>query len=226
MHARNLSAREPGGPRVARCDGTAGRIGKVGDQTPMTHDSRKSDGSVVPKKPPNNAGTLAAEVVEGRGPAKGNVDQQNAPRTQCRTSVPNALDRVREKARKDKKVRFTALFHLVTVERLRTAFRALARKASPGVDGVTWEQYAVDLEENLQCLHARLHRGAYRAKPSRRVYIAKADGRQRPLGISSLEDKVVQRAVVEVMNAIYEQDFLGFSYGFRPGRGQHDALDA
>jgi retron-type reverse transcriptase len=116
--------------------------------------------------------------------------------------------------------------HHVTVDRLRNAFLQLRRNAAPGVDGVTWEQYAVDLEGNIEGLHARLHQGAYRAKPSRRTYIPKADGRQRPLGIASLEDKLVQRAVAEVMNAIYEEDFLGFSYGFRPGRSQHQALDA
>jgi RNA-directed DNA polymerase len=185
-----------------------------------------SDRPVVPAKLPNNAGTPVAEVVEGRGLAKGNADQQNTPRTQCRTSVPSALDRVREVARRDRKAKFTALFHHLTVDRLRAAFLALQRRAAPGVDGVTWEQYASNLEGNLLDLHARLHRGAYRARPSRRVYIPKADGRQRPLGIASLEDKVVQRAVVEVLNAIYEADFLGFSYGFRPRRSQHQALDA
>jgi group II intron reverse transcriptase/maturase len=133
---------------------------------------------------------------------------------------------VRKVARKDKSARFTALLHHVTIDQLRDAFLALKRKGAPGVDGVTWEQYAEDLEGHLRDLHARLHRGAYRAKPSRRVFIPKADGRQRPLGIASLEDKVVQRAVVEVLNAVYETDFLGFSYGFRPGRSQHQALDA
>jgi RNA-directed DNA polymerase len=133
---------------------------------------------------------------------------------------------VRQRARTDKNAKFTALLHHVDIDRLRDAYARLVRDAAPGVDGVTWEQYGAQLEGNLRDLHDRLHRGAYRAKPSRRVYIPKADGRQRPLGIASLEDKLVQRAVVEVMNAIYEQDFLGFSYGFRPGRGQHNALDA
>jgi len=187
---------------------------------------RKSDRSVVPTKPPNKAGASAAEVVEGRDLAKGNTDQQNASRTQCRTSAPSALDRVRQAARKDRKARFTALLHHITVERLREAFYALKKKAAPGVDGVTWEQYEDGLEEKILKLHQQLHQGAYRAKPSRRTYIPKTDGRQRPLGIASLEDKLVQRAVVEVLNAIYEVDFLGFSYGFRVGRSQHDALDA
>jgi len=167
-----------------------------------------------------------AEPVEGRRPAKGNTDRQNAPRTQSRTSATSALDRVRELAVRQKDAKFTALLHHVTVDRLREAFLGLKRDAAAGVDGVTWEHYAQDLEEKLQDLHARVHRGAYRAQPSRRVYIPKADGRQRPLGIAALEDKGVQRAVVEVMNAIYETDFLGFSYGFRPGRNQHQALDA
>jgi group II intron reverse transcriptase/maturase len=177
-------------------------------------------------KSPNKAGQPAAEAMEGRGPTKGNPDEQNASRTQCREIAPSALDRVRQVARKDKKARLTALFHHLTADRLRAAFFGMNRQASPGIDGVTWLQYEADLESNLQLLHRRLQRGAYRARPSRRVYIPKADGRQRPLGIAALEDKIVQRATVEVMNCIYETDFLGFSYGFRPGRGPHDALDA
>jgi RNA-directed DNA polymerase len=150
----------------------------------MMNGQGTSDRLVVPTKPPNKAEQSAAEVVEGRSLAKGNVGQQNVPRTQCRTSAPSALDRVREMARKDKSARFTALLHHVTLDRLRDAFLALKRKAAPGVDGVTWEQYAEDLEGHLRDLHARLHRGAYRAKPSRRVSIPKADGR-RPLGIAT-----------------------------------------
>jgi group II intron reverse transcriptase/maturase len=168
----------------------------------------------------------AEEAMEGRSLAKGNMEEQIAPRTQSRISAPNALDRVHEAARKDRKKRFTALLHHVTIERLRDAYLALKRNAAAGVDGVTWNEYGQDLEARLQDLHARVHRGCYRAKPSRRVYIPKPDGRQRPLGIATLEDKVVQRAVVEVLNAIYEVDFLGFSYGFRPRRSQHHALDA
>jgi retron-type reverse transcriptase len=192
----------------------------------MMNDRGKSDGPVVPAKPPNNAGRPAAEAVEGRGPAKGNTDQQNAPRTQSRTSAPSALDRVRQAAARDRRARFTTLFHHLTLDRLRDAFLSLEKKAAAGIDGVTWVQYGAGLEDNLRDLHERLHRGAYRAKPSRRVFIPKPDGRQRPLGIASLEDKIVQRAVVEVMNAIYEVDFLGFSYGFRPQRSPHTALDA
>ena len=214
-------------PESLAADGAAGRIGKAQGRTPMMHDSGKSDRPVVPTKPSNKADPSAAEGVEGRGLAKGNTDEQNAHRTQSRElSAPSALDRVRKRARQDRKAKFTTLLHHVTVDRLREAFLQLRKKASPGVDGVTWEQYATNLEDNLEGLHAGLHRRAYRAKPSRRAYIPKADGRQRPLGIASLEDKIVQRAVAEVMNAIYEEDFLGFSYGFRPGRSQHNALDA
>jgi group II intron reverse transcriptase/maturase len=165
--------------------------------------------------------------MEGRGLAKGNSPECNAPRTQSRAGVPSALERVRQAAVKDRKQRFTALLHHVyDVERLRAAYMALERDAAPGIDGETWRHYGQALETNLQDLTERLKRGAYQAKPVRRAYIPKADGRQRPLGVPALEDKIVQRAVVEVLNAIYEVDFLGFSYGFRPGRSPHRALDA
>lgn len=193
----------------------------------MMHGRGKSDGPVVPTKLPNNAGTPAAEAVEGRGPAKGNTPQPTASRTQSRNhGASDSLERVRHVARRSKDERFTALLHHVTVERLRVAFGELKRRAAPGVDGVTWEAYAEALEDNLRDLHDRLQRGAYRAKPSRRVLIPKADGGTRALGIASLEDKIVQRSVVQVLNTIYEEDFLGFSYGFRPGRSPHHALDA
>ena len=186
----------------------------------------KSDGPVVPAKPPNKLGEPGAEVVEGRGPAEGNTASETRPGRSAGMGVSSDLDRVRQVARKDKDVRFTALLHHVTVDRLREAYRAISPNAAAGVDGITWRDYGVDLEANLRDLHARVHRGAYRASPVWRVFIAKADGRLRPLGVAALEDKILQRAVVEVLNAIYEQDFLGFSYGFRPGRSQHDALDA
>ena len=159
--------------------------------------------------------------MEGRGPIKGNTGKQNASRTQSRIDAPSALERVRKAAKADKKKRFTALLHHVDVDRLRKAYFTSKKHAAAGVDGVTWQHYGEQLEDNLRALHARVHRGAYRAKPSRRVYIPKPDGRQRPLGIAALEDKILQSAVVSVMNAIYESDFLGFSYGFRPGRGAH-----
>src|SRR5436309_6590860 len=193
----------------------------------MMNGRGKSDSSVLPQKPPNNVGQPAAEAVEGRGLAKGNTPERNALRTQSRAGAPSALERVRQVARKDRKQRFTALLHHVyEVARLRSAYFALKREAAPGVDGETWRHYGEALEENLRDLSERLKRGAYRAKPVRRAYILKTDGRQRPLGVPTLEDKIVQRAVVEVLNAIYEVDFLGFSYGFRPGRSPHHALDA
>jgi group II intron reverse transcriptase/maturase len=189
-------------------------------------DGGKSDDLVVPAKPPNNAQGRAAEAVEGRGSAKGNAAGETRPGRRAGQGVPSELDRVRRAAQKDRNARFTALLHHVSVDRLRAAYWALEPKAAPGVDGVTWHEYGEDLENNLADLHARVHRGSYRAKPSRRTFIPKPDGRLRPLGVAALEDKLLQRAVVEVLNAIYEQDFLGFSYGFRPGRKPHDALDA
>jgi RNA-directed DNA polymerase len=190
------------------------------------HDRGKSDRLVVPAKPPNNPGGAGAEVVEGRGLPEGNVARETRPGLRAGLGVSSDLDRVRRVARKDKQVRFTALLHHVSLDRLRAAYWALEPKAAPGVDGVTWRDYGLELERNLEDLHARVHRGAYRARPARRVFIPKPDGRQRPLGVAALEDKLLQRAVVEVLNVVYEQDFLGFSYGFRPGRSPHDALDA
>src|ERR1700693_5626272 len=193
----------------------------------MTNGPGKSDRPTVPGKSPNNAGQPAAEGMEGRGLAKGNLPQQNASRTPSREDALSALERVRQAAKKDKKLRFTALLHhIYDPERLREAYFCLKKEAAPGVDGETWRHYGETLEDNLQDLSHRLKRGAYRAKPVRRVYIDKNDGRKRPLGVPALEDKIVQRATVEVLNAIYETDFLDFSYGFRPGRSQHNALDA
>jgi retron-type reverse transcriptase len=193
----------------------------------MVNGRGKSDSLVVPGKPPNNAGRPAAEAGEGSGLAKGNSPERNALRTQRRGGASSALERVRQAARKDRKQRFTTLLHHVyDVERLRTAYLALKRDAAAGVDGETWRHYGEALEDHLQDLSGRLKRGAYRAQPVRRTYIPKTDGRLRPLGVPTLEDKIVQRAMVEVLNAIYETDFLGFSYGFRPRRSQHQALDA
>jgi len=193
----------------------------------MTNEPGKSDSPVVPEKFPNAAGQPVAEGMEGRGLAKGNLLKQNASRTPSRSNAPSALERVRQAAKKDRKLRFTALLHhIYNLETLRIAYFCLKKEAAPGVDGETWRHYGEELEANLRDLCKRLKRGAYRAKPVRRVYIPKADGRQRPLGVTALEDKIVQRAAVEVLNAIYETDFLGFSYGFRPGRSQHQALDA
>src|ERR1017187_4608556 len=193
----------------------------------MMHGPKKSDPADVAMKPTNKAGPItAAESVERRAGTKESVDQQSTHRTLIRDRVSQALGRVRQAAKERKKERFTALLHHVDIDLLRLSFYALKRQAAPGVDGVTWQDYEADLESNLQDLHARVHRGAYRAQPSRRKYILKSDGRQRPLGIASVEDKILQRAVVAVLTSIYEEDFLGFSYGFRPKRSQHDALDA
>lgn len=192
----------------------------------MMHEPEKSDSSIVAVKPANNPERSEAESAEPREEAKGNTQEPHTHRTLSRASVSPGLERVRERARQGKKERFTALLHHVTIDLLRTAYFQLKRNAAPGVDGTTWGEYGQNLEDKLVELHRRVHRGTYRAQPSRRKFIQKEDGRQRPLGIAALEDKIVQRAVVEVFNAIYEDDFLGFSYGFRPGRGQHDALDA
>jgi RNA-directed DNA polymerase len=193
------------------------------------NDREKSDSPVVPAKSPNKSSAAAegAEAMEGRGLAKGNPSEHNTHRTQRREGVTSGLDRVREAARRDRKERFTALMHhIYDVDRLRSAYKALRADAAAGVDGVTWRAYGEGLEENLQDLAGRLKRGAYRASPARRVTISKRDGGERHLGVPTLEDKIVQRATAEVLSAIYEVDFLGFSYGFRPRRGQHDALDA
>src|ERR1039457_2182264 len=191
------------------------------------NEPKKSDPAIVAMKPTNKAGAITvAELVERRAGAEGNANQQSTHRTQCRERVTQALGRVRQAAKARRKERFTALLHHVNIDLLRLSFYALKRNAAPGVDGVTWQDYEADLESNLQDLHARVHRGAYRAQPSRRKYILKSDGRQRPLGIASVEDKILQRAVVAGLNSIYEEDFLGFSYGFRPKGSEHDALDA
>src|ERR1700675_2569822 len=186
----------------------------------------KSHSAIVAVKPTNKAGRPVAEPAEPRAGTEGNAAQGGTLRTLNREGASHGLDRVRKAAREKKKEKFTALLHHVTVDALEEAFRELRKDAAPGVDGVTWEDYETDLGCKLEDLHSRVHRGAYRAQPSRRVYIPKPDGRQRPLAIAALEDKIVQRATATVLNAIYEEDFLGFSYGFRSGRGQHDALDA
>src|SRR6266581_9148448 len=194
---------------------------------PLMHDGGESYSGVVPAKQPNKGGRPSAEVVEERPLTEENTEQSNQHRTPSRESGPSGLDRVRQAAKKkDGKIRFTALLHHVSVDQLRDSYHSLKKKAAPGVDGVTWQEYGEALEARLSDLHGRIHRGAYRARPSRRTWIPKGDGRQRPLGIAALEDKVVQHAVGTVLNQIWEEDFLGFSYGFRPGRGQQDALDA
>ena len=190
------------------------------------HGTEKSDLPIVPMKPANKAGPSAAESVEGRGETKGNVELQSTVRTQSRAAVSQAQGRVREAVKRNRTEKLTVLLHHVSVDVLRGGFLSLQRAAAAGVDSVTWDEYAKNLGSNLQDLHRRVHTGAYRALPSRRVYIPKEDGKQRPLGIAAMEDKIVQAAVVLILTPIYEAEFLGFSYGFRPRRSQHDALDA
>ena len=192
----------------------------------MMNDSEESDPAVVAMNLTNKAGSPAAEQGEPRAGTKGKADQHSTCRAQDRESVSHALDRIRQAARHRTKEKFTALFHHINPEALRMAFYALKREAAPGVDGMTWRTYEADLDRRIADLHDQVQRGAYRPLPSRRRYIPKPDGRQRPLAVAALEDKVVQRATAAVLNQIYEEDFLGFSYGFRPGRGQHDVLDA
>jgi len=192
----------------------------------MMHGHEKSDFAIVAVKPANKAEQTAAEPVEPRAETEGNAGQQSTCGTQGQISVSQALERIRRVAKERKKEKFTSLLHHISIDLLDEAFFELKEDAAAGVDGLTWREYEQNLERNLKDLHARVHRGAYRALPSRRTYIPKPDGRQRPLAIAALEDKIVQRATAAVLNAIYEEDFLGFSYGFRAGRGTHDALDA
>ena len=203
-----------------------GRSAKATSRTADTHVLEKSDCAVVPVNQPNKGGRLSAEAGEGRAQMRENIVQSHMHPTQSGKRMSQGLNGVRKAAKERKQERFTALLHHLNVDLLRDSFFALQRKASPGVDGVTWQEYEPGLEDRLTDLHSRVHRGAYRAQPSRRVYIPKADGRQRPLGVAALEDKIVQQAVVTVLNQIYEADFKGFSYGFRPGRSPHQALDA
>lgn len=225
MHGDGKSDRPIVPTKPANKDGGCGQRGYGGPYT-----GTKVETPETAKGTPTvrlDGSSPTAERVEGRGLTKGNPRQQNAPRTQRRDGAPSALARIRQAARQDRTLRFTALLHHVyEPTRLREAYFSLKRDAAPGVDRVTWQQYGSELEDNLRDLSARVQRGAYRAKAVRRVFIPKGDGRQRPLGVTALEDKIVQRATTEVLNAIYETDFLGFSYGLRPGRSAHDALDA
>src|SRR5215813_13325360 len=203
-----------------------GRSAKATSRTADMHVLEKSDCAVIPVNQPNKGGQPSAEVGEGRAQTRENIVQSHMHPTQNGKRMSQGLDGVRKVAKERKQEQFTALLHHLNVDLLRDSFYALQRKATPGVDGVTWQEYESGLEDRLVDLHSRVHRGAYRAKPSRRVFIPKADGRQRPLGIAALEDKIVQQVVVTILNQIYEVDFKGFSYGFRPGRSPHQALDA
>jgi RNA-directed DNA polymerase len=220
MHENRETSRAP------RKKPDRGRPEKAQSRNAGMHALEESDHAILPMNQPNNEESSSAEVGEGRAWAKENIVQSNTSPTQSGKRVSQGLSGVRQAAKARKQERFTALLHHVTVDLLRDSFYALKRKAAPGVDGVTWQEYETGLEDRLVDLHNRVHRGAYRAQPSRRVYIPKADGRQRPLGIAALEDKIVQQALVTVLNQIYEVDFKGFSYGFRPGRNPHQALDA
>jgi RNA-directed DNA polymerase len=210
-------------PAAKYCGRTAG---EGSSHTARAHIFEESDSGVIPMNHSNKDGKPYAESEEGSPLIKENTHQPRTYPTQSEKRVSQGLAGVRKAARENKETKFTALLHQVTVDLLRESFYALKRKAAPGVDGVTWQEYETRLQDQLIDLHSRIHREAYRAKPSRRVYIEKEDGRQRPLGVAALEDKVVQQAVVSILNQIYEEDFLGFSYGFRPGRSQHQALDA
>jgi group II intron reverse transcriptase/maturase len=200
--------------------------GEGDSRTARANVSEESHSGILPMNYSNNDKTPSAESGEGRPLIKENAGQPNTYPTQSGKGVSQGLAGVRKAARENKEMKFTALLHHLTVDLLRESFYSLKKKAAPGVDGVTWHEYETGLEDRLIDLHGRVHRGAYRALPSRRVYIQKEDGRQRPLGVAALEDKIVQYAVATILNQIYEEDFLGFSYGFRPGRSQHDALDA
>jgi hypothetical protein len=204
----------------------ADRSGKANSHKPDANAREGSDCAVISMNRPNKEARSSAEVVEKRAQTKENDAEPGTSPTRSGERVSQGLGGVRQAARERKQERFTALLHHLTVELLRESYYALKRNAAPGVDGVRWSEYENGLEERLTDLHGRVHRGAYRAQPSRRVYIPKADGRQRPLGIAALEDKIVQQAVVTILNEVYEVDFRGFSYGFRPGRSPHQALDA
>src|SRR5258707_11292085 len=207
---------------LAQQDRSAKAINRTADMNLQ----EQSDCAVLPMNQPNKEGQPSAEVGEGRTQTEENIVPSHMHPTQSGKRMSQGLNGVRKAAKERKQERFTALLHHLTVDLLRDSFFALKRQAAPGVDGVTWQEYETGLEDGLIDLHSRVHRGAYRAQPSRRVYIPKADGRQRPLGVAALEDKLVQRAVTTILNQIYEEDFLGFSYGYRPRRSQHQALDA
>jgi RNA-directed DNA polymerase len=200
--------------------------GEGESRTARMHIFEESDSGTVPMSHSNKSGKPQAESEEGRPLIKENTHQPSTRSTQREVRVSQGLAGVRKAAKERKEMKFTALLHHLTVALLRDSFYALKRKAAPGVDGITWEEYETGLDGRLADLHSRVHRGAYQAQPSRRVYIPKPDGRQRPLGVAALEDKIVQQAVVTILNQIYEEDFRGFSYGFRPERSQHQALDA
>lgn len=206
-----------------------GRAQKSESSTNAMHVPEQSDESIVPLKRANNAtgsAPVAAESGEGRGSAKGNEDRTPSIRTQCRKHGSGGLIGVRLAAATNRKLQFTNLMHHLGLELLTSSFFDLKKCAAPGIDDLTWQEYYQDHKSRLADLHARVHSGRYRSLPSRRKWIAKTDGKLRPLGIAALEDKIVQAAMATLLGLIYEVDFKGFSYGFRPHRSQHNALDA
>lgn len=219
---RETSGRSLYGGEAAMTEAT----GKANSRKPVAGSSEESDGNIVPEKSANKGVATPAESMEGRAPTERNSGQEAAHRAQSRVSASNGLERVRQRAEADKTFRFNNLFHFLKVDLLRASFYELKRKAAPGLDGVTWHEYERKLEERLPELERELHIGSYRATPAKRGYITKDDGRQRPLGIQAVEDKVVQQACVTILNAVFEPSFSGYSYGSRPGRSQHEALDA
>src|SRR5260370_7478832 len=220
MHENRESSETPAAQRGRRSAGE-GLSHKA-----RAYDYEESHSGILPMNHSNKDGTSPAESGEERPLIKENAGQPNTYPTQSGKGVPQGLAGVRKAARENKEMKFTALLHHLTVDLVRESFYELKRKAAPGVDGVTWQEYETGLEDRLVDLHGRVHRGAYQARPSRRVYIEKEDGRKRPLGVAAVEDKTVQQAVVTILSQIYEEDFLGFSYGFPLWRNQHQALDA
>jgi RNA-directed DNA polymerase len=214
------------GSNRPRLDGRLDDVGKVNSRTPIEHTTEESDDAIVPKTPANQETAVSAEWAEARASTKRNSKQNAVNRMQGRPVTSNGLQRVRQRAEADKSFRFNNLFHFLKIDLLRESFYQLKRDAAPGIDGITWSMYERTLETTLPDLQERLHKGSYRAKPVKRAYLTKDDGRLRPIGITSIEDKVVQQACVTILNEVFEPLFIGFSYGYRPGRSQHDALDA
>lgn len=225
-HSARGNRETSGGKLPGKEVAEAGATGKANSRTSVARSTEESDGNKVPKKSPNKGNEDPAEVMEGKTPTERNLGQEAATRIQGRQLASNGLARVRQRAEADKTFRFNNLFHLLKADLLRESFYELKRKAAPGLDGVTWHEYEQKLETRLPELERELHIGSYRATPAKRGYITKEDGRQRPLGIQAVEDKVVQQACVTIFNAVFEPNFCGYSYGSRPGRSQHDALDA
>jgi len=220
-------AREPGDLEGAGTSSMGGRHGREGKSRNPQQSFEESDTRIVPTcKKSANTRVTPVESMEGRRVTNGKFASRNAPRAQDRPSAPTELERIGMRAKQKNGERFTNLLSHIKVPLLREAYALLSKNAAPGVDGVTWRNYGENLDARLRDLQDRVHRGNYHPQPARRVFIPKGDGRMRPLGIPALEDKIVQQAARMLLEPIYEREFLGFSYGFRPGRSQHKALDA